>query len=455
MPSENGWEPARARPDQCEWVSVPGANVTLQLLKGQPSIILRAFAADFHAHVEPLRDADSAGWTPSNKVWDSNHLNGTATDLNWDGPDGKTFRLGIPAERAYPGDKYPKLLELLDFYEDTVFCGGFWDIRDWMHFQLGGDTYGNPRTADFIARKIRTDGFSTFRRGAAPLTRAERYALAIIAEGRRLGIAPRGIKIALAVGLVETNLTMYANAKDPASMALPHDAVGYDYDSSGIYQQRPPWGPIADRMDVTRSTTIFFTVDKGPGVRGLTKIPYDYRDASRSPGFYAQKVQGSAFPDRYDQRFGEAERLYNKLAATTPIEPRDPVLELLMSDAKLESLSTYAKRGEGAIYTPAQMMQSMDRMLHRQDTKDDARDGNTEALQDMLSAAAGNGKFTDQRSVNRAKRDLAQVADESRAALRYLVLAAAAGDVVARDILTDIARTNRPALEAFIASQKG
>ena len=61
MPSENGWEPARARPDQCEWVSVPGANVTLQLLKGQPSIILRAFAADFHAHVEPLRDADSAG----------------------------------------------------------------------------------------------------------------------------------------------------------------------------------------------------------------------------------------------------------------------------------------------------------------------------------------------------------------------------------------------------------
>ena len=33
---------------------------------------------------------------------------------------------------------------------------------------MGYNTYGNPHTADFIARKIRPDGCSTFRRGAMP-----------------------------------------------------------------------------------------------------------------------------------------------------------------------------------------------------------------------------------------------------------------------------------------------
>ena len=59
--SENGWSPAKARPDQCVWVTVPGTTVSLQLLQGQPMAIMRAFAADFNAYVEPLRDADSAG----------------------------------------------------------------------------------------------------------------------------------------------------------------------------------------------------------------------------------------------------------------------------------------------------------------------------------------------------------------------------------------------------------
>ena len=89
-------------------------------------------------------------------------------DLNWNGADGRTFRLGIPESVAYPGDKARKLRELIDFYEGMVFCGGNWDIRDWMHFQLGGNTWNNPKTGDFVKRKIRADGYSTFRRGAVP-----------------------------------------------------------------------------------------------------------------------------------------------------------------------------------------------------------------------------------------------------------------------------------------------
>jgi hypothetical protein len=173
------------------------------------------------------------------------------------------------------------------------------------------------------------------------LTNSDRYALACIKEGQRLAITPRGIQIALCVELVETNLTMYANSNDPESLVknpddtdkYPHDAVGSDHMSSGLFQQQPPWGPLADRMDATKSATIFFTVDNGPGVRGLTKIRdgmgrlYDYNDTSRTPGFYAQKVQGSQFPDRYDLRFNDAVALYNRLIGL--LVPPDPRLALL------------------------------------------------------------------------------------------------------------------------------
>src|SRR5262245_60178604 len=133
--SENGWP--YVDQGSCTWVTVPGTSVTLQIQNGPPLAVLRAFAADFNANVEPLRDPDSSCWTEGNSVATSNHPGGTAMDLNWNGADGRTFRLGISEAQAYPGDKAGKLRELLDWYEGVVFCGGFWDIRDWMHFQMG------------------------------------------------------------------------------------------------------------------------------------------------------------------------------------------------------------------------------------------------------------------------------------------------------------------------------
>ncbi|MGB5794445.1 MAG: M15 family metallopeptidase [Mycolicibacter algericus] len=167
MASENNWEPAKARAEQCQWVSIPGANVTLQLLRGQPLKIMRAFAADYNAYVEPLRDADSASWTPTNKVATSNHLNGTAMDLNWNSHPFQTRNTFTPEQVAV-------IHELLDFYEGTVYWAGDWkNPIDEMHWQMGYETYGNPHTQDFIDRKIRVDGYSTFRRGdiidAAPI----------------------------------------------------------------------------------------------------------------------------------------------------------------------------------------------------------------------------------------------------------------------------------------------
>ncbi|MDP7721773.1 M15 family metallopeptidase [Mycobacterium sp. TY814] len=162
--SSNGWP--MVDEGSCTWVTVPGTDVSLQIQNGQPLQILRAFAADFNAEVEPLRDADSACWTPGNSVADSNHLSGTAMDLNW---ESHPFRI---ADAGFDAAKRAKVRALLDWYEGMVFWGNDWtNPKDAMHFQLaslanGGNinTYGNPAVDDFIKRKIRPDGFST-RRG--------------------------------------------------------------------------------------------------------------------------------------------------------------------------------------------------------------------------------------------------------------------------------------------------
>ena len=138
-------------------------------------------------------------------------------------------------------------------------------------------------------------------------TTGNKYADAIIQEGRRRGITDRGIQIALATAMVESGMKMYANPADPASMQMPHDAVGYDHDSVGLFQQRAngAWGSTADRMDPARSAGMFY--------EQLAKQDYNTGDA----GAHAQRVQRSAFPDRYGQKMGDAQRMldtYNQSA---------------------------------------------------------------------------------------------------------------------------------------------
>lgn len=140
----------------------------------------------------------------------------------------------------------------------------------------------------------------------------DEYARAVIAEGRRRGVTVRGIVIALATTLVESNLIMYANAADPETLAFFHEALSTDSKSSGLYQQQPPWwGSAADRMDATRSSGLFYSA--------LIKL--DYNNPGVSAGTYAQRVQGSAYPLRYDQRMGDAQALYDRLATSPPEVP--------------------------------------------------------------------------------------------------------------------------------------
>jgi hypothetical protein len=147
------------------------------------------------------------------------------------------------------------------------------------------------------------------------------YARAVIAEGKRRGITERGVVIALATVLVESGypIKMWANYKVPESLDLPHDAVGSDGLSCGLFQQQVRqgangqwwWGSAAQVMDPATSAGLFY--DR------LARL--DYNDTSRSPGSYAQDIQRSAFPARYDQRMDDAQEIYDRLAGTTGGEP--------------------------------------------------------------------------------------------------------------------------------------
>lgn len=155
---------------------------------------------------------------------------------------------------------------------------------------------------------------------------ADVYAAAIIREGqtaRTAGpsylqhpvITPRGIQIALAAVYVESAFVMYANASDPDSLNYPHTALSTDSDSDGLFQQRGEWwGTVAERMNPALSAAMFY--------HHLALL--NYNDLGTSPGTFAQDVQQSAFPDRYDQRFNDAVNLYNRLAGAVVTDPNRP-----------------------------------------------------------------------------------------------------------------------------------
>lgn len=162
MITENGW-PSCGLAD-CDNNPIPGTSIRIPLQRGIPNTIMKAFAADFNEFVEPLSvGADEGGWTATNSVATSNHLGGTAMDLNWNQhPMGNAYAGYNPTEIA-------TVRELLAFYENMIWWANDWDSpKDSMHFQMGYGTYANQaRCNDFIKRKIRADGFSTFRRSGA------------------------------------------------------------------------------------------------------------------------------------------------------------------------------------------------------------------------------------------------------------------------------------------------
>lgn len=177
------------------------------------------------------------------------------------------------------------------------------------------------------------------------------YAREVLRAGRDLGITPRGIMIAFATVSVECDWIMYANAKVPESLNLPHERVGSDGRSVGLFQQQVVWGngwwwgDAATCMDPYKSAALFFN--------RLKKLDYN---GPNSPGSYAQAVQRSDYPDRYDTRMREAQELYDRITKTAEDHVAvsgDPVwLEDVLREALGDRLVVepgWKERGAGGV----------------------------------------------------------------------------------------------------------
>lgn len=127
----------------------------------------------------------------------------------------------------------------------------------------------------------------------------KQHAASIITAGQRRRVPRRGWVIAIAVALQESSLRNLAN-DNPAypqvraiSLSLPHDGVGRDHDSVGLFQQRPTegdgsWGTVAELMTPDIAADKFYAA--------LTMVS---EWPSRPLTVVAQQVQRSGFPDAY------------------------------------------------------------------------------------------------------------------------------------------------------------
>ncbi|MER5701498.1 peptidase M23 [Micromonospora sp. NPDC002296] len=127
----------------------------------------------------------------------------------------------------------------------------------------------------------------------AGLTKAQMAnAKVIVRTGRAMGVPRRGLVIAVATAMQESNLYNVASGVLPESQEYPHQGVGWDHDSVGLFQQRASsgWGEVGQLMDPAFATRQFLAA--------LQQIP-GWRDLPLTVA--AQAVQISAYPDLYAQ----------------------------------------------------------------------------------------------------------------------------------------------------------
>lgn len=132
------------------------------------------------------------------------------------------------------------------------------------------------------------------------------YAAQIVHVGQQMGMTVNDQKTALMVALAESDLQNYANSKVAASLNIPHDAVGSDGNSVGIFQQQVGmWGDASSLMDVQNSARLFYN--------SLKNVPG--RD-TLSNAAAAQAVQKSAFADgsNYAAREADAAALLSQVS---------------------------------------------------------------------------------------------------------------------------------------------
>ncbi|MBM4707943.1 peptidase M15 [Rhodococcus hoagii] len=156
MITENGW--SQCGSDAIVRALVPGTTkVRVEIRAGIPATILNAWLAWYHRNVEDIEtnynsgERDEWGWSATNVVSDSNHLSGTAVDIN-----ATQYPWGVDASVNMPPERIAKIREGLRLFEGSIYWGQDWNRRDPMHFQLNWPEW-DARNAAF-AKKLE-DGY--------------------------------------------------------------------------------------------------------------------------------------------------------------------------------------------------------------------------------------------------------------------------------------------------------
>ncbi|WP_433050535.1 hypothetical protein [Dactylosporangium sp. CS-033363] len=130
-------------------------------------------------------------------------------------------------------------------------------------------------------------------------------AIAIVKQGRAQGVPEKGLVVAVATAMQESDLYNVASPAVPSSLKLPHDAVSTDHDSVGLFQQRASqgWGSVPELMDPAHSAMLFYNALAQ--IRGWQ---------SMSVTGAAQAVQRSAYPSAYQKHADRAAQVVAAIA---------------------------------------------------------------------------------------------------------------------------------------------
>jgi len=167
------------------------------------------------------------------------------------------------------------------------------------------------------------------------------HAVAIVAACKGRGLPVRGAHVALETALTESGLWMYANGNNRRSLQLPHDRVGWDHGSVGLFQQQvggaphstANWGTTDELMNVAQSTGKFLEA-LGPLSEWQMK----------SNWMACQHVQRSAFSDGHNYQANDARAIQigNALWGVSPATPSTgPAPGLASGSAKPATAGTY------------------------------------------------------------------------------------------------------------------
>ena len=124
----------------------------------------------------------------------------------------------------------------------------------------------------------------------------------IVDTAKSMNMSEKAQIIAVSTAMQESNLRNLASTKIAESYEYTDEGEGSDYDSVGLFQQRPNWGKVKDLMTPETSTKKFLQALKQ--VDGWENLPVTVA---------AQKVQVSAYPDAYAKHETRATQIVHEL----------------------------------------------------------------------------------------------------------------------------------------------